>query len=321
MGLLAYNSLIGMKDKKSICVVGSIVFDFVMTLPRFPAVGETVLGSKFATFIGGKGLNQAVQIHRLKAPLTFWGRVGDDSFGREVINVLQMQGFDTSGIRVVKGDQTATGMIFVNPDGTNMIGGVPTANMNYSIDEIDESVQDSIRNSSFVSLQLEIPDEVNLFVLKIAREAGAKTVLNAAPYHFLPDSIHEYVDYWVVNEIEASQFFKCDIVSASSCHAMLKYEPIRTGRESWVVTLGKGGAVLIESSGIYEIPGIEVNAVDSTGAGDSFTGAFVVGLSEGMSSFEAAVFANKVAALSVTKLGGMTGLPTREEVERFFSVS
>jgi ribokinase len=304
-----------MKPDKPICVVGSIVYDFVMNLPRFPEPGETVLGNRFATFIGGKGLNQAMQIHRLGAPLTFWGRVGDDKLGCEVFEVLENQSFSTSGIRTIPGDQTATGMIYVVPGGMNMIGGIPTANMNFTVDEIDERTQKAIRDASIVSLQLEIPDEVNLRVLQLAKDAGVPTVLNAAPWHNIPVSIREMVDYWVVNEIEAGQFFDCRIVNYQDCEPMRAHPAISSGRQLWVVTLGERGAALVDSSGVSEIPGIPVEAVDSTGAGDSFTGGFVVGLAEGLSPLDAAYFANKVAALSVTKLGGMSGLPFRSEVK------
>ena len=307
-----------MKPAKPICVVGSIVYDFVMNLPRFPDIGETVLGDRFATFIGGKGLNQAMQIHRLGAPLSFWGRVGDDKLGMEVIEVLESQGFSTDGIRIIPGDQTATGMIYVVPGGRNMIGGIPTANMNFRVDEIDDNVGVAIRDASIVSLQLEIPDDVNEHVLRLARKAGVPTVLNAAPYHRLPDSFQELVDFWVVNEIEAGQFFNCRIMQAKDCEPMCCYPSITNGRQVWVVTLGERGAAVVDSLGVRDIPGIEVEAVDSTGAGDSFTGGFVVGLSEGMNPFEAAGFANKVAALSVTKLGGMSGLPTKAELVATF---
>ncbi len=300
---------------KPICIVGSIVYDLVMNLPHLPKKGETVLGSKFSTFIGGKGLNQAMQVFRLDAPITFWGRIGDDRFGDETLEVLNAQGFPTDGIRVAPGDRTAVGMIYVAPGGINMIGGIPTANMNYRVHEIDENMRKAIRESSIVSIQLEIPDEVNETILKLAREAGVPTILNAAPYHSLPKSFQDLVDYWVVNEIEAGQFFGLSIENADDCHPIGKHPNVMDGSQVWVVTLGERGACVVDASGITSIPGMKVDAVDSTGAGDSFTGGFAVGIAEGMSPVEAAGFANMVAALSVTKLGGMTGLPKRSEVE------
>lgn len=307
-----------MSKNNPICVIGSVVYDFVMRLPRFPGEGETVLDGSFATFIGGKGLNQAMQIHRLGANLSFWGRVGDDRLGSEVLEVLEKQNFDTSGIRIIPGDKTATGMIFVVPGGRNMIGGAPIANMNFTEDEVDDRLKKAIKHAKVVSLQNEIPTKVNEYILTLAKKAGARTILNAAPYRPNPDSFNELVDYWVVNEIEAGQFFECRISRYNDCEPMCCHPEVRSGKQVWVVTLGENGAALVDSMGIRDIPGIRVDAVDSTGAGDSFTGGFAVGIAEGLSPFDAACFANKVAALSVTRLGGMTGLPTRTAlIERF----
>jgi ribokinase len=231
---------------KPICVIGSIVYDLVMSLPYLPGEGETVLGPKFSTFIGGKGLNQAVQIFRLDAPLTFWGRVGDDKFGREVLDVLRDQDFPMDGIRTAPGDQTAVGMIYVAPDGRNMIGGVPTANMNFKMDEIDRRVRSAIKEASIVSIQLELPDDVNETVLKLAHEAGVPTILNAAPYHGLPSSFFDMVDFWVVNEIEAGQFFDCRIECADDCGPITGDTGIMDGKRIWVVTLGDRGAAVVD---------------------------------------------------------------------------
>jgi ribokinase len=178
----------------------------------------------------------------------------------------------------------------------------------------------AIRKASVVSVQLEIPDEANEQVLRLAKQAHVPTILNAAPFRDIPESYSDLVDYWIVNEIEASQFCGCVIQRAEDCEPMCCHPQIMSGRQVWVVTLGRNGAVLIDSLGLRDIPGIEVNAVDSTGAGDSFTGGFAVGMAEGMNAYEAAQFANKIAALSVTKLGGMSGLPTRVEYIAKFGV-
>jgi ribokinase len=299
---------------RPICVIGSIVYDLVMTVEHLPSVGETVPASGFNTFIGGKGLNQAVQIHRLDAPLAFFGRIGNDHYGTEVLEVLTSEVFPTDGIKIVDGDHTAIGMIYVAPDGRNLIGGFRAANMNYQVDEIDEAAHEAIKNASIVSLQLETPDDVVEKCLRLAKDAGVPTLLNAAPWRDLPYSFQELVDYWCVNEIECGQFANCEIRTAIDCNVLNDHKPIIEGEQTWVVTLGDRGAAVVDTSGVTEIPGIKVNAVDSTGAGDSFTGGFAVGIAEGMNPVEAARFANSVAAQSVTKLGGMTGLPVRSEI-------
>jgi len=302
-------------NRKPVCVIGSIVYDLVMTVDHLPSVGETVPASNFNTFIGGKGLNQAVQIQRLGYPMSFWGRIGDDSYAQEVTTVLEEQDFPTNGIRTIPGDHTAMGMIFVGPDGRNLIGGFRAANMNFTVDEIDAPIIDAINNSSIVSLQLETPTDVVEKSLSLARDAGVPTLLNAAPWRELPRFFDDLVAYWCVNEIESGQFFNCEIKTPDDCRPMLDHPYIRNGKQTWIVTLADRGAAVVDSDGIHPVPGIPVNAVDSTGAGDSFTGAFAVGISEGLSPVDAAFFANRVAARSVTKLGGMTGLPTRSELE------
>ncbi len=301
-------------NHRPICVIGSIVYDLVMTVEHLPSVGETVPASGFNTFIGGKGLNQAVQIHRLDAPLAFYGRIGNDHYGTEVLEVLRSEAFPTNGIKIVDGDHTAIGMIYVAPDGRNLIGGFRAANMNYHVDEIDQITHEAIKSASIVSLQLETPDDVVEKCLRLAKDAGVPTLLNAAPWRDLPDSFQELVDYWCVNEIECGQFANCDIKTADDCTVLKDHKPIIDGEQIWVVTLGDRGAAVVDASGVTEIPGIKVNAIDSTGAGDSFTGGFAVGIAEGMNPVDAAHFANRVASQSVTKLGGMTGLPKRTEI-------
>jgi ribokinase len=302
-------------DHKPISVIGSIVYDLVMELEHLPATGETVPGTSFSTFIGGKGLNQAVQIHRLGYPVIFRGRIGDDSYGQAVIDELERQRFPYDGINRVPGEHTAVGMIFVGPDGRNLIGGYRAANMNFGTDEVDDEMEREIRNSSILSVQLEIPDDVIEKALRIAVDAGVKTILNAAPWRALPDSFEELVDYWVVNEVEAGQFFDCGITNANDCFPITLHQPVIDRRQVWVVTLGDRGAAVVDSDGVHPVDGIVVDAVDSTGAGDSFTGGFAVGIAEGMNPVDAAIFANRVASISVTKLGGMTGLPLRSELE------
>jgi len=302
---------------KSICVIGSIVYDLVMELDHLPETGETVPGTSFSTFIGGKGLNQAMQIHRLEHPVVFRGRIGDDHYGQAVINELARQNFPHDGITTIPGEHTAIGMIFVGPDGRNLIGGYRAANMNFETDEIDDRIEDEIKNSSILSVQLEIPDDVIEKALRIASDADVTTILNAAPWRSLPESFEELVDYWVVNEVEAGQFFDCTINTAHDCFPITLHQPVVDRKQVWVVTLGDRGAAVVDSTGVHPVDGIDVDAVDSTGAGDSFTGAFAVGIAEGMNPVEAAGFANMVAATSVTKLGGMTGLPGRSDLGKF----
>ncbi|MCD6216352.1 ribokinase [bacterium] len=298
----------------NITVVGSICLDFGIMLPHLPVVGETVLGTDLITPVGGKGFNQALQAHRLGSRTHFFGRLGDDAPGRMIIDQLENEDFPVRGLRVLKNEKTALGLILIGPDGRNMIGGFSGANMNFNIEDIDQNVYDALLLSTHLILQLEIPDEVNLAVLRLAKEQYVRTILNFAPYRNIPEEIENLIDIFIFNEIEASAYFEREIRTHED------FFRIRDSKKYlfekiYIVTLGEKGAAIIAPEGEYYSEGIAVDSIDSTGAGDSFVGAYVHFIASGRGYIQSIDLANIVAAESTTKPGAMPGMPGAARIE------
>jgi len=303
-----------MQDNKAghITVVGSICQDLVVNVPHLPARGETVLTTGFDAFVGGKGFNQALQVHRLGGQVSFFGKVGGDVFGDDVIRQLVEEGFPNAGIART-GTKTALGMIMVEPGGMNYIAGFSGANMEFMPEDIDRvALVDALEKSSHLILQMEIPAETNRMAMELANDAGCTVVTNFAPYRpTLPADV-ETMDLLVFNEVEASGFFGTQILNAADVLGMGCQRRDILGKV--VITLGADGAVVFTKDGAVHLQGKKVEAVDSTGAGDSFVGALVYYLSMGDDLVMAASKANQAAALSVTRMGAMPSIPWAREL-------
>lgn len=299
-------------NKNEITVVGSICQDLVITVPHLPARGETVLSRSFETFVGGKGFNQALQIHRLGGKVNFFGKLGADIYGDDVIRQLDAERFPTANI-LRTGSATALGMIMVEPGGMNYIAGFSGANMEFLPDDIDRvALTDALSRSSRLILQMEIPPETNRLAMELARGTGCEVVMNFAPYRqTLPADI-ELMGLLVFNEVEASGFYGAEIKNAADVLTMGCQRRDMRGRV--VITLGDEGAVVFTDVNAIHLPAKRVDAVDSTGAGDSFVGALVHSLAEEDDLVKAAIFANKAAAISVTRMGAMPSLPRADEL-------
>ena len=298
----------------AITVVGSICLDYGLQLPHLPEVGETVLGNNLAIPVGGKGFNQALQAHRLGSKINFFGRLGDDPPGKMILQQLKNEDFPVRGLRVLDDETTALGLIFIDPDGNNMIGGFSGANMNFGLEDIDQNVFDALLMSSHLVLQLEIPDHANLAALRLAKEHYVRTIMNFAPYREVPAEIEKLLDILIFNEIEASAYFDKDIRTHKD------FFKIRNSKKYvfekiYIVTLGDKGAAIVAPEGDHYSEGLKVDSVDSTGAGDSFVGAYVHFIASGKGYVNSIDLANIVAAESTTKLGAMPSLPEIERVE------
>ena len=302
----------------NIAVVGSICLDYGLRLDHLPKIGETVLSTDLTVPVGGKGFNQALQAHNLGSKVHFFGRLGDDPPGHMIIEQLEGINFPVRGLRVLRDEKTALGLIFIGPDGKNMIGGFSGANMNISVDDIDQNVYDALLISSHLILQLEIPIEVCHAALKLAKEQYVRTVLNFAPYREVGPGIEELVDIFIFNEVEASQFFKMTIETAGDFFKV-KESAKYLFEKIYIVTLGDKGAAIIAPEGDYYSSGIKVDSIDSTGAGDSFVGAYVHFIANGEGYIRSIDLANIVAADSTTRLGAMPSLPSRERVEELMA--
>lgn len=305
--------------KGQIAVVGSINMDMVVRTPRMPLPGETVKGYDFHVIPGGKGANQAVAAARLGADVMMIGRVGDDDFGHRQQHCLKQDSIDLSFLTVDPKYATGIAVITLDESGQNSIIISPEANGAVSAEQID-AAQTAIQRADMLLCQLEIPMEAVSRAIDIAHEHGVPVVLNPAPAARLEPSLLKKVTYLIPNETEASLLTGIEINnidSAKKAAGQLQ----ELGIAAVLVTLGENGVVLAQNGEYRHEPAISVKAVDTTAAGDVFVGGFAVALKEGKSVLEAVQFATHAAALSVTKLGAQSSIPTCSEVEQFLEKS
>lgn len=285
-----------------ILVIGSINADLVFHTDKRPEVGETVLGNSFITVPGGKGANQAVAAARLGAKVGFIGCVGDDANGRVMLENLQGQGVDLQGISILRGMSTGVAGIVLS-GGENSIIVIPGANHLVSKAIIDEHIE-MISSSRMVVLQLEIPIETVEYVLDLCSKKNVPVILNPAPAADMEaDSILK-ATYITPNETEVIHLF-----GNRKVEDILKEYPNKL-----ILTQGKKGVSFHDGDKLIHVEGLPVKAVDTTGAGDTFNGALAVAFAEGKDIIKAVEFANKAAAISVTKLGAQGGMPRREDL-------
>ncbi|MER6953872.1 MULTISPECIES: ribokinase [unclassified Streptomyces] len=297
-------------DDYDLLVVGSANADLVIDVERRPAAGETVLGSDLAVHPGGKGANQAVAAARLGARTALLARVGDDAYGRLLLDSQRAAGVDTVGV-LVGGAPTGVALITVDPSGDNSIVVSPGANGRLTPQDV-RAAAGLFQSSRVVSAQLEIPLET---VVEVAGSLapGSRFVLNPSPPLPLPAEVLDVCDPLIVNEHEAK------VILGDAC---VSEEPedwarilLAKGPKSVVVTLGSQGALVASADGgVERVAPVKVDAVDTTGAGDSFTAALAWKLGTGASLAEAAAYAARVGAVAVTRRGAQESFPTAEEV-------
>ncbi|HEY6596429.1 MAG TPA: ribokinase [Asanoa sp.] len=282
-----------------IAVVGSINLDIVVGVDRHPAPGETVLGDDRQELPGGKGANQAVAAARLGAEVAFVGRVGDDDAGRRLRNGLAAEGVDVTHVRVDADAPTGVALIAVDRAGENTIVVSSGANARVSAADV-EAARDVLANAAVTLVQHEVPEDA---VAAAIAAAGGTVVLNPAPAR----PIVAPVDVLVPNRGE---------LEALAGRAGDPVELARTldAARAVVVTLGNEGAAVIKGSRVEHIPALRVDAVDTTGAGDAFCGALAQALDAGGDLVDAARWAVRAAAASVTKPGAQGGLPRRADL-------
>ncbi|MFF8397305.1 ribokinase [Streptomyces sp. NPDC016172] len=290
-------------------VVGSANADLVIGVERRPGAGETVLGSDLAVHPGGKGANQAVAAARLGARTALLARVGDDAYGRLLLESQRTAGVDTVGV-LVGGAPTGVALITVDPSGDNSIVVSPGANGRLTPEDV-RAAGCLFQGSRVVSAQLEIPLET---VVEVVRNLAPESrfVLNPSPPRPLPQEVLAACDPLIVNEHEAKVILGDSAVgdTPEDWARIL----LAKGPKSVVVTLGAEGALVASAAGVSRVPAVKVHAVDTTGAGDSFTAALACRLGAGESPARAAAYAARVGAATVTKEGAQASFPTAAEV-------
>ncbi|NLG25442.1 MAG: ribokinase [Clostridiales bacterium] len=300
----------------SICVFGSYLVGMTMRVPRFPVAGETLKGADFGALHGGKGSNQAIACARLGARAAFAGCVGDDGFGRAALDLFRDEHVRADMVRVAPDVPTGVGFILVNDAGENVIT-LDTGACRRMTPEMARACAGDIRACDMLLLQLEIPVDASLEAARIAKEAGVPVLLNPAPYAPLPREFFPLIDILTPNQGEARALLGLSPEDGSVSDECLTGRLIDLGIPSVAITRGSSGVVLGCAGRITTHPAYRVPALDTTGAGDTFTAGLAVALTEGQSMAEAIDFAQRAAALCVTRYGVIASLPTRAEVEAF----
>ena len=301
-----------MKAKK-IVVLGSTNTDMVVTGNRIPAPGETVSGGRFMMNPGGKGANQAVAVARLaahKGACAFIAKVGDDLFGRDTARRMKRDGIDARLI-VDRKEPSGTALILVDSKGQNVISVALGSNGTLSPGDIAPH-RAAIENSAALLMQLETPMETVCTAARWAHEKGVTVVLNPAPAAKLPKDLYRRLDWITPNETEAELLTGVEVEDAAGAARAVSVLR-RRGVKHVLVTMGSKGVFCGDCGKLF--PCRRVRAVDCVAAGDTFNGAFVVAISEGRTVPEAIDFAQKAAAISVTRPGAQSSVPYRREVK------
>jgi ribokinase len=305
-------------NKNKLLVIGSLNMDLVVNVPQMPKVGETILGENFKAVAGGKGANQAFAASKLCAEVYMLGKIGTDEYGQALLDSLNSAGVNTEGIEKQSGTHTGLASICVNSDGDNSIVVIPGANNTCSKEYIYRHIS-LIEMCDIVILQLEIPFDVVSYIIEIAKKMNKTVILNPAPApNSLPDSMLAKVDIITPNETELQKLTGMETNSINEIKKAAKVL-LDKGVKTVIVTWGDKGAVLATNNQFKVFPTTEVRVVDTTAAGDTFTAAIAVAISENKTLGEAIEFANRVAAVVVTREGAQTSIPTKDEVENLFN--
>lgn len=300
-----------------IIVAGSINMDIVTRMKHFPRPGETVFGNELNYIPGGKGSNQAVAASRLGEKVYLAGKVGNDVFGQSLKDFLRKEQLKLDYLFCTNTHPTGVALITIDDRSENTVIVISGSNSHLTESDVE---QVSIGENDVVVSVFEIPQTTIKSLFQRAQHAKAKTILTPAPATQFIDGLLETVDYLIVNETELAFFSDQNQVSDDIDIVTQFAKQIRHHAEQTIiVTLGAKGVVCSSNDEIYRIKGISVDAVDTTGAGDCFAGAFAVAVSEQMALKEALVFANIAASISVQYLGAATSMPSRDVVNNALS--
>ena len=298
----------------SVVALGGINLDLVTVSPRFPEAGETVVGSRFLTYPGGKGANQAVAAARMGAGTLMVGKVGDDVFGPQLTQAMAASRVDVSGVAVEPG--VSSGIAVINIDASSQNRIIQILGANETCGEAEKQrIIEALPEASVLLLQLEVSVQLSLTVAQEAAAQGKTVVLDPGPTRPIPDEFYSCCQVMTPNETEAQAlvgFPVTDRPSAARAARIL----VGRGVQTAVIKLGAQGSCYATKEGEGHIPALAVEPVDSVAAGDAFNGALAASLAEGEKMVLAMRKATAAGALAVTKFGAQDSMPTRDEVER-----
>lgn len=304
-------------NNKTLTILGSINADHLIQVPHFPNPGETLAGRNYQVVYGGKGANQAVVAARLGANVNFIACVGDDDIGREMKLAFAQEGINTAAIFAVPQTRTGIAMIQVAESGENSIVISAGANACLTAESV-QSCAAQIQQGDALLMQLETPLEGVIYAAKLAKQAGKRVILNPAPAQKLPDELLAQLTMITPNETEAAILTGVNVVDYQSAVQSARVFH-QKGVETVLITLGAKGVFVSHHQTQAIIPSFRVQAKDTTAAGDTFNGALITALLEEKSLTEAITFAQAAAAISVTRLGAQTSIPSRQETLDFLA--
>ncbi len=303
-----------MTHKPIITVVGSFAVGMTLRTTRMPVFGETLLGSEFDMGPGGKGSNQAVGAARLGAQAHFAGIIGADKLGEIALDLYAAEGVNTRYLQQTGELATGVGFIILNEAGENGIILDMGANELMDPDFVD-GVEAQIARSDVVMTVLELPVEAAARAMELGRKHGVRTILNPAPAVALNGDVLRNVDYLTPNETELRILLDLPPTDPTPTEE-LAAELRRRGVGNLIVTMGEDGALAMTDAGVMRVPGVPVEVVDTTGAGDAFNAGLAVALAEGLDLLNAVKFAVCAGAVACTRLGVIPALGNRQAVER-----
>jgi ribokinase len=302
--------------QKPIVVVGSINLDLVVGADRIPEVGETIIGNSFNTFYGGKGANQAVAVARLGYPIAMVGNVGSDSFGVQLRNGLKDSGVDTASVNTVEG-ASGVALITTGVRGENNIVVVPGANGKLT-PQLLEKAAPILERAGFLLAQLEVPLETIEYLAQFGERHNIPFMLDPAPARELSEKLLRRISWLTPNETETRQLIKGGMENDDQDEDGMAERLLDCGVKNVLLKLGSRGCLIAQGTlSKQRVSAFSVNAVDTTAAGDAFNAGFAVGLMRGFTVARSAIFASAVAAISVTRPGAQSSMPTGGEVDRF----
>lgn len=301
-----------------VIVFGSFVVDLMTRADHLPKAAETVKGSMFSMGAGGKGFNQGVACHKAGSEIAMVTKLGRDTFADVCLNTMKDIKMSDEYIKYSDTEPTGCALIMVDENtGQNQITVVPSACESFTEKEINE-MEDLIEDADYILLQYEVNQAANEKVKELALKHNTKVIVNTAPYIKVDDQFYDGIFMVTPNEVEAegiSGVKVTDLESAKKAAKIIKSK----GVQIVLITIGEKGVFISDDKKEEIIDSYKVKVVDTTGAGDAFNGGLLAGLSEGKDVWEAAKFANALAALSVQKLGTSLSMPSRAEIDKFIN--